>query len=143
MTHPALKTKGEDNSLRIFVKEVFSASLPDYDGDTEAMTEDALRGTNTGWWCDLIYTAGMLDLHKEHLPAIRQAIAEYEDETGEFLRDRDGTYSRHNFHEANSKGWTWQEYQQEVIPYAECALWCLRFAVEWYAGQIAGELTND
>lgn len=125
------------NSLQTYVAETLEAHKADYDGDMKAVLMDATQGTDTGWWSDLIYTADMLKMHGEHLSAIRQAFAEYEDATGERPRDRGNVYSLYNFMEANSKAWTWEEYQNETIPNAECALWCLRFAVEWYAHDYA------
>lgn len=145
----------ERNALKEYVRRTILASAKEYAypkarrtaESTRSAFVDAMRGTDTGWWHDLIYTAPMLDMAHRYRQDIAAALEEYRDATGApfVYRDRDdgqefdagrilsGLLTR--------KPWTLQQYQ-ETSPAgyaAEAALIGLRFAVEWYAGELARE----
>ena len=48
---------------------------------------DAMRGTDSGWWGDLIYTSPMLDMAHHYRRDISNAIREFLSETGARLGD--------------------------------------------------------
>lgn len=114
---------------------------------------DATRGTDSGWWNDLIYTAGMLQMARRYRADIAAALEDYRDATGEsyvwrprFTGDgpdidaaailaalmRPKAFTLAQYHEDSPDGYA-----------AEAALLGLRFAVEWYAGELAHEYCPD
>ncbi len=111
---------------------------------TETAFSDAMRGTDTGWWSDLIYTADMLKMAHKYRTDIATALAEYRDATGESYTGGGG--SPEFIAESILSGlmrrraFTFEEYrnEREGGP-ADAALYGLRFAVEWYAGELARE----
>lgn len=144
------------NLLKAYVRRAMLAAARDYaqgarrtPESTRAAFIDAMRGTDTGWWNDLIYTAPMLAMAHKYRRDIAAALEEYRDVTGEaythreYGSDRDidagmiaGALLRgpHSF----------EQYQDEREggP-ADCVLLGLRFAVEWYCGELARELCPD
>jgi len=112
---------------------------------TETAFADAMRGTDTGWWHDLIYTAPMLDMAHKYRRDIAAALAEYTDATGESFvygagtdDETDGTAVAIALLQGP---FSFEEYRGEGprASGADCSLIGLRFAVEWYAGELARE----
>lgn len=118
---------------------------------THAACSDATRGTDTGWWSDLIYTAPMLDMAYRYRAGIIEAMAEYADTTGEQYRPAKEPgqlqCEPQDIYAAMLRRWTWEDYRgengQRKEAMADAALQGLRFAVEWYAGEVASELCPD
>ncbi|MBL9070226.1 MAG: hypothetical protein JNM03_09570 [Sphingopyxis sp.] len=113
---------------------------------------DAMRGTDTGWWSDLIYTADMLEMSHRYRNDIAAALSEYRDASGESYTYRErysGDGPDRTAEDILSalmrrKAWTYAEYQDAEAPSAPVsALIGLRFAVEWYAGELAREYCPD
>jgi len=108
---------------------------------TKSAFIDAMRGTDTGWWTDLIYTAPMLEMAHRYRRDIGTALAEYADAAGE-------PYHRYNGESADAialallRGpYTFDQYREEGDKGpAELSLLGLRFAVEWFAGEVARDL---
>lgn len=80
------------NRLKAYVRRTMLAAARDYaDGkrrtakSTRDAFADATRGTDTGWWNDLIYTRPMLDMAHRYRADICKAFMEYSDATGEAL----------------------------------------------------------
>jgi hypothetical protein len=148
------------NRLRAYVKRTILAAAREYAGGkrNKAAREDALRaalidamrGTDTGWWTDLIYTAPMLDMAHRYRRGIAAALDAYREETGEpFVyheRAGDGApVTADKIATALLRGpYTYEQYHRDVDDGApEATLLGLRFAVEWYAGEVARELAPD
>lgn len=139
------------NALKAYVRRTMLAAARDYApgnrrtaNSTKSAFQDALNGTDTGWWNDLIYTAPMLQLAHRYRRDIATALAEYRDEVGE-------PYHRHNGESADAiaiallRGpYSFDSYREESEggP-ADLSLLGLRFGVEWYAGQVAREYCPD
>lgn len=139
------------NRLKAYVRRTMLAAARDYATgnrrtaeSTKAAFQDAMRGTDTGWWNDLIYTAPMLQLAHRYRRDIATALAEYRDATGE-------PYHRYNGESADAiafallRGpYSFEFYRNESEggP-ADLSLLGLRFAVEWYAGEVAREYCPD
>lgn len=143
------------NNLKAYVKRTILESAREYAGGNRRTKEstkgafmDALHGTDSGWWSDLIYTADMLKMAHKYRRDIAAALDEYRDATGESYIYRDmgrdidadmigaallrGPYSFSEYHGEGDKAYR-----------ADCALLGLRFAVEWYAGELAREYCPD
>jgi hypothetical protein len=144
------------NRLKSYVRRTILASAKEYAYPAKRRTAestksafiDAMRGTDTGWWQDLIYTAGMLEMAHKYRTDIAAALAEYKDATGESYVSRNA--------EANvdaetilqgllrSKAFTMEQWRaDELGNLPDAALWGLRFSVEWYAGELAREYCPD
>jgi len=138
------------NALKSYVRRTMLAAARDYApgnrrtaDSTKSAFQDALNGTDTGWWNDLIYTAPMLQLAHRYRRDIATALAEYRDETGQEYSHRDGTGEAIAI--ALLRGpYSFESYREESEggP-ADLSLLGLRFAVEWYAGQVASEYCPD
>lgn len=139
------------NNLKSYVRRTILESARDYANgkrrtaeSTRSAFTDAMRGTDTGWWSDLIYTAPMLEMAHRYRRDIATALQEYRDATGESFVCRrpygnpDTTAEEILQALMRRKAWTFEEYQDCHVP-ADAALTGLRFAVEWYAGELARE----
>lgn len=116
---------------------------------TESAFKDAMYGTDSGWWNDLIYTAPMLDMAHRYRNDIAAAVRDFCSETGAPLgqaceRENDApkgyaalTYA--DLLAATAKRYTFEQYREDsqVGREADAKLFGLRFAVEWYAGELA------
>lgn len=145
------------NRLKAYVRRTILESAREYSYPATRRNEegtrnafmDAMRGTDTGWWGDLIYTVPMLSMAHKYRNDIAAALAEYRDATGESYtyRERysgDGPdWSAEDILSAlmRRNAWTFEQYQERPEPAA--ALIGLRFAVEWYAGELAREYCPD
>lgn len=148
------------NRLKSYVRRTILAAAKEYaypkarrtPESTRSALMDATRGTATGWWSDLNYTAPMLAMAHKHRADIAEALAEYHDATGEpyaFHPYASHPYGGQSATEGDilsallkaKRPYTLADYSDEREGgLAECALIGLRFAVEWYAGEIAREL---
>lgn len=146
------------NRLKAYVRRTIMTAARDYATGTRRTAEstrsacmDAMRGTNTGWWHDLIYTAPMLTMAHKYRRDIATALEEYRDATGESYtyRDRasDTEIGAAQIAGALLRGpYSFDDYRHETDDCgirADCVLIGLRFAVEWYAGEIANELCPE
>lgn len=142
------------NALKSYCRRTILAAARDYaqgarrtPDSTKSAFMDAMRGTDTGWWTDLIYTAPMLDLAHRYRNDIAAALAEYRDATGESYVYRPGhgepdiTAEQIMVGLMRRRAWTFEEYKSSAL--ADAALLGLRFAVEWYAGELANEYCPD
>lgn len=113
---------------------------------TRDACSDALRGTDTGWWNDLIYTSDIIDMFNKHRTSVLRAITDY---MGETQADFSGTVAGFTYAElivACTRRVTWTDYASDDAARArnaEAACYALRFAVEYLAGQTASELCPD
>lgn len=139
------------NRLKAYVRRTMLAAARDYapgnrrtPESTKSAFQDAMRGTDTGWWADLIYTAPMLGMAHRYRRDIAAALAEYQDATGEAYTARDGGTAATIACALLSGPFSFEQYsnEDEGGP-ADLSLLGLRFAVEWYAGEIASELCPD
>ena len=149
------------NRLKAYVRHTILAAAKEYawpkarrtPGSTRSALEDAMRGTGTGWWSDLIYIAPMLEMAHKYRRDIATALAEYHDAAGKPYEYRErNSYDDRVIREDDilsalleaRKPYTLADYRREDGDGpAECTLIGLRFAVEWYAGEVARELCPD
>lgn len=146
------------NRLKSYVKRTLLEAARDYSPNgrrnaesTRSALTDAMRGTNTGWWTDLIHTAPMLAMAHKYRRDIAAALTEYRDATGENYtygrRDNDANIDAGMIACALLRGpYSFADYRHETDDCgirANYVLIGLRFAVEWYAGEIASELCPD
>lgn len=117
---------------------------------TEGAFRDAMHGTDSGWWNDLIYTAPMLDMARYYRNDIREAVCEYLAEVGQTPRDfadRDQEFTFGDVIIASRKGWTWEDYcgenGRDAETNARALLWGLRSAIEYLTGELAREYCPD
>ena len=118
---------------------------------TRAAFIDAMQGTDTGWWRDLIWNAPMLAMAHRYRRDIAAALFEYSDGTGEnfatMAKPYDASFDWHHV-------WAALSYEPKALAAAAdtddlCAklydakMFGLRFAVEWYAGELASEYCPD
>lgn len=147
--------------LKAYARRTILEAARDYSTTTRRTPEstrgacmDAMQGTNTGWWNDLIYTADMLDMASRYRKSIRKAVREYLYEigqgAGETANPRDDEDRQFSFGDviaATAERRSWDDYQgrngatNELE--AEALLFGLRFAVEWYAGEVSRDLCPD
>lgn len=145
------------NRLKAYTRRIMLAAARDYANgkrrtpeSTRSAFQDATRGTDSGWWTDLIYTAPMLQMARSYRTDIAAALAEYREATGESYTYRDRSSGAEIGAESilaallHPRAFTLSDYhdEREGGP-AESALIGLCFAVEWYAGEIASELCPD
>ena len=129
--------------LKTYVRDTIDEALPGYDGKMENVIGDAMRGTNTGWWNDLIYTADILSLFPSFKKEIVKALASYADATGESVLD---TVHIHNDFTAENVMLAMVSTQQEIkenetLTVAAC--WLVRFGVEYETLEYASELYKE
>ena len=140
------------NRLKAYVRRTILNAARDYAWpksrrtaeSTKSACIDAMNGTDTGWWSDLIYTAPMLKMAHKYRRDIATALDEYRDATGEdFAGGRNtGPYSAAIIAGALLRGpYSFEQYSNDCLE-ADAALLGLRFAVEWYAGEIANEICD-
>lgn len=145
----------ERNALKSYVRRTMLKSATEYAypktrrtaESTRSAFIDAMRGTDTGWWHDLIYTAPMLEMAHRYRQDIAAALTEYRDATGESFVYRPGYGEPEIVGEEilsalmRRRPWNMADMQERSEPGA--ALTGLRFAVEWYAGELAREYCPD
>lgn len=151
------------NRLKSYVRRTILEAAREYAGhdakrrtpeSTRSAFIDATRGTDTGWWNDLIYTAPMLDMAHRYRRDIAAAVRDYMDNTGEGYGSDIGRPEDHLslgvLIDATSERITWERYnasqnapvnrsvREDVL--CDAKLFGLRFAVEHYAQEVASEL---
>lgn len=147
------------NRLKAYCKRIILDNAREYahpakrrtPDSTRSAFSDAMRGTDTGWWTDLIYTAPMLEMAHRYRQDIATALAEYRDATGESFTYRERMGDGKDIPAEmilsallRRKPWTFEQYHLDEADGApEAALIGLRFAVEWYAGELAREFAPD
>lgn len=146
------------NRLKSYVRRTMLSAARDYAYPAKRRTKestrlafiDAMRGTDTGWWHDLIYTAPMLDMARRYRSDIATALDDYRDETGESYfyleRHTSEAVTAEQILSAlmRRKALTWQDYSSgPLLDECNAALIGLRFAVEWYANDIAHQYCDD
>lgn len=145
------------NRLRAYVRRTLLTSARDYSGGRRRTTEstasacrDAMNGTDTGWWRDLIYTADILDRFNRNRAEVAAVIREFLSETGSAMGDpaqrgHDAlTYA--DLIAATGRRHTFEDYKSNDTARArdaEAAVFALQFAVEFLAGETARELCPD
>jgi len=117
---------------------------------TASAFRDAMQGTDTGWWTDLICTAPMLDMASRYRSDVAAAVRDFLSETGAKLGetcDHDGELTWADVLAATGRRATWADYRGENGRDKETAavalLWGLRFAVEYITGNLAREYAPD
>lgn len=149
----------ERNALKAYVRRTILASAKEYSYPAKRRTAEgtksafiaAMCGTDTGWWTDLIYTAPMLQMAHRYRADIAAALVEYQDATGEAFVYRPGSTEETGalaiMFALNQRGPvpTLADYHGEgpKASRADCLLIGLRFAVEWYAGELARDYCPD
>lgn len=150
------------NRLRSYVRRTLLQAARDYSPNNRRTPDstrnalmDASRGTDTGWWTDLIYTADMLDMAHRYRNDIATALAEYRDATGEDYTYRENGTSRDEVPASFilfallrcRKPYSFDQYRDTgatgIGDKADAALIGLRFAVEWYCGEVGRDLCPD
>jgi hypothetical protein len=115
---------------------------------------DATRGTDTGWWSDLIYTAPMLEMAHRYRRDIAATFRDYMEQTGEGYGASVGRPEDHLSVglciDATSEGIDWNRYnasanapvdrssREDLL--CDAKLFGLRFAVEWLTQEVARDL---
>jgi hypothetical protein len=118
---------------------------------TKAAFRDAMQGTDTGWWNDLIYTAPMLDMANRYRADIAATVREFVEMEGcvrwSDHADRDREFTWADVLAATARRVTWEDYQGDNGRDKETAAmalhWGLRFAVEYLTGNLAREYAPD
>ena len=145
------------NNFKAYVKRTILESAREYAGGNRRTKEstkgafmDALHGTDSGWWSDLIYTADMLKMAHKYRRDIATALDEYRDEIGEsyarYIPDDDTNISADLIYSALMRGpYSFADYNDESEKgnRADHAVLGLKFAVEWFAGQLARDYCPD
>jgi hypothetical protein len=106
---------------------------------------DASRGTDTGWWNDLIYTRDVLDLFNRYRSDVAATVRDYCSEVGLGLgapvdsRESYGlTFA--DYLAACSRRQTWDDYTSDNelrAKEADAATRAIRFAVEYLTHDVA------
>ena len=138
------------NALKSYVRRTILCAATEYSPSGKRRTAestrsaciDAVRGTDTGWWQDLIYNDDCSRLARRYRRDISTALAEYRGATGEDYVYRTG---RLEVRASEICG------ALLVLPAAVHEDWGaygvatigLRFAVEWYANEVARDLVPD
>lgn len=144
--------------LKAYIRRTVLASATEYaypakrrtKESTAAAFRDAMHGTDSGWWHDLIYTKDVLDLFNRYRLDVVQAIQEYLAETGAdasqaVMRGDSITYA--DMLAAGARRWTWADYtapdHSARQDGAMAACLAIRFAVEYLTGEVAGDMGVD
>ncbi len=146
------------SKLRAYVRRTLLNSARNYEGSGKRRTKqstydacrDALNGTDTGWWSDLIYTADILAMFNRNRSEVAAVIRHYLSETGCAMGDpaQHGpeacTYA--DLIAATGRRQTFDHYRSDDADRAreaDAAVFALRFAVEFLAGEIARDLCPE
>lgn len=120
---------------------------------TKAAFQDAMHGTDTGWWSDLIYTVDVIRLANYYRSDIAAAVRDYLSETGEIA----GAYCGGEYVDfkftwgdiiaSTARRVTMSDYAgdngtQRALD-ADALTWGLRFAVEYITGNLASQYAPD
>jgi len=127
------------NNLETYVKETLENHLSDYDGKMEDVICDAARGTSTGWWNDLIYTADILSLFPSFKKGIAKALASYADQTGESALDTVHIHNEFTAEHAMLSMVSTPDEIKENDTLTNAACWLVSFGVEWSTHEYASQ----
>lgn len=145
------------NRLKAYVRRTMLASAKEYSypakrrtiEGTRSMCMDATRGTDTGWWRDMIYNGDVIALFDRYRTDVAAAITEYWRESGMNLAE--SPYSMRDacsFAEMIASTArrqkprlpeSWADMDAETC----CAMRAVRCAVEYLAGEVARDLVPD
>lgn len=142
------------SKLRAYVRRTLIASAREYNGgkrrtaeSTMSACQDAMRGTDTGWWTDLIYTVDVLAMFNRNRSEIAAVIREYLSETGCAMGDpaQHGAdaFTYADLIAATGRRQTFAHFtgdNEARSREADAAMFAVRFAVEYLAGEIARDL---
>lgn len=145
------------NRLKAYCRRTVLEAARDYANgkrrtkeSTESAFRDAMHGTDTGWWNDLIYTAPMLDMASRYRGDIRNAVKEFCSETGASFgdyADRNQEFTWGDVIASTAERRTWDDYTGSngyaKESEAMALHWGLRFAVEYLTGELAREYCPD
>lgn len=140
------------NRLKAYVRRTIINSAREYAypksrrtaESTRAACIDAMRGTDTGWWHDMIYTSDIHAMARRYSYDIIKALNEYQDETGETYIYRPGYGEPDRSASDIAFGVACLKLSKKPSDQAlDDASLGIRFAVEWYAGQVAQSLCPD
>lgn len=116
---------------------------------TKSAFMDAMNGTDTGWWNDLIYTVDVLKLFNRYRSDVAEAIAYYLSETGQdanetVRRDDRATFADMLVACSSRKPLTWEDYiSDDYSPRNNRAMagsLAIRFAIEFLVSDVASEM---
>lgn len=140
--------------LKAYIRRTVLASAREYaypakrrtKESTQSAFRDAMHGTDTGWWTDLIYTRDVIDLFNRYRSDVAAAIRDYCNEVGLGVgntADRDGYYTFADIIASTARRQTWERYRtvnDRISHEAEAACFGIRFAIEYLCGEVASEL---
>ena len=131
------------NELKAYVRDTIDEALTHYDGEIENVVTDAMQGTSTGWWNDLIYTADILSLFPGFKKGIVRALAEYADATNESAIDT--VHIHHDFtaEDVMLALVSTPDEVKESDTLTRAACWIVSFGVEWETNQYANQLEYE
>ena len=145
------------NRLKAYVRRTMLASAKEYSypakrrtiEGTRSMCMDAMRGTDTGWWDDLIYNGSVVELFDRYRHDVATTLRDYLNETGagssQIPCSRSDNCSFADMLAATSRRQkprlpeSWLDMDEETV----CAMRAIRFAVEYLAGEVARDLVPD
>ena len=155
-----MTNRTKPNRLRAYVRRTMLTAAREYAGwdakrrtpeSTKSACQDYTRGTDTGTWSDLIYTRDVVRMFNTYRADVRSAILDFLSETGvpvsnDVRRDDSATFadmlsvtgSRVVWSDRESD-WTLDDSPER----ADVACLAIRFAVEWYADEVARDLCPD
>ena len=125
------------NDLQTYVRDTINEALASYD-DIEAVIADASRGTNSGWWNDLIYYDDIIDKFQDFKFGIKIALQDYAEATGETTLNNDFTSEEI----ARTFFATPEEIKQDDT-LTMAASWLVSFGVEWETYQLSNQLEQE
>ena len=136
--------------LRGYVRRVLLEKARDYSETKRRTPEstrnactDALNGTDTGWWNDLIYTSDVLNMAKRYRRDAIDAIHEFMAEMGTSASDpvRRGDDTKY-YQMLDGLAWFTAHNQNDTVreKREDAAGLGIRFAIEFLAGEVARDL---
>jgi len=125
------------NELKAYVKSTINEALTHYD-DIDAVIADALEGTNSGWWGDLIYYDDIINKFQDFKYGIKEAMKSYAEATGETTLNNDFTTDEI----VRTFFATTDELKQDDT-LKRAASWLVSFGVEWETHQFANDLEAE
>lgn len=145
------------SKLRAYVRRTLIAAARDYNGgkrrtaeSTASACRDAMNGTDTGWWNDLIYTADILAMFNRNRSEVAAVVREYLSETGCNMGDQcrptvhpDEPLTYADLIASTGRRQTFDHYRSDNADRAreaDAAMFAMRFAVEFLAGEITRDL---
>lgn len=111
---------------------------------TASAFADAMRGTNTGWWRGLIYTADVLDVFNRYRSEVRDCILDFMAETdcavAQAVNQGPDAFTFAELIAATGRRQTWEDYTSDNARRgreAQAAAFAICFAVEYVTGELA------